>query len=275
MPLNVGRDAVSAITISRLSVPMPAFLASVNQIGFDSYDWIASTIARTKHTVLLWVIGAVPGSHGRDVVDPHSAFGFPLAGRYEGGSVILSSPNVSLEFSFGGVPLRRFELRGDLEPDLSFAPGANLFADTVCKTVPVYGPELTFTGICNPSGVLGASGTFISNAYRGPASVRPAGVRAGRVALLRPTASSDGEATVALSGRGLPAAAHHVAAILLTDAASGTPIALDYRPNTRLRTNRLGRISGVQLTIPGGTALPARIRAYVILDAFPIGQTLT
>ena len=60
LPLKVGRDAVGAMTISRLSVPMPSFLASVNQIGFDSYDWIASTIARTKHHVLLWVVGALP-----------------------------------------------------------------------------------------------------------------------------------------------------------------------------------------------------------------------
>ena len=36
LPLVVRRNSVSAMTISRLSVPMPSFLASVNQIGFDS-----------------------------------------------------------------------------------------------------------------------------------------------------------------------------------------------------------------------------------------------
>ena len=59
LPLKVGRNAVSAMTISRLSVPMPSFLASVNQIGFDSYHWIASTITRTRRHVLLWVVGAL------------------------------------------------------------------------------------------------------------------------------------------------------------------------------------------------------------------------
>ena len=274
LPLQIGRNAVSAITISRLSVPMPAFLASVNQIGFDSYDWIASTIARTKHTVLLWVIGAVKGTHGQELVDPTSTFAFPLAGRYEGDSVILASPNVSLEFSFGEVPLRRFELRGQLNADLRFAPGANLYAEAVCSTVPNYGPELLFTGICNPSGVLATSGTFISTAYRGPASTRPAGVRAGRVTLVRPTATDDGSAEVRLIGPQLPAAAHHVAAILLTDASSGTPVAIDYRTNTALNVDGAGGIDAVRLKIPHGTPLPLHLRAYVIVDAFPIAQAL-
>jgi outer membrane protein assembly factor BamB len=268
LPLRAGRDAVSAMTISRLSVPMPAFLASVNQIGFDSYDWIASTIARTRHTVLLWVIGAKKGPGGRELVDPSSAFAFPLAGRYEGNSLILASPKVALQFSFGEAPLRRFELRGELGPNLSFAPDANLYAETVCATVPNHGPELAFTGICNPSGVLATSGAFISNAYHGAANVRPAGVRAGRVRLV------GARAVVRLYGTRLPSAAHHVASILLTDARSGVPVALDYRTVTALQENADRRITGVRLTIPRGTRLPRRIRAYVIVDAFPVGQSL-
>jgi outer membrane protein assembly factor BamB len=274
LPLKVGRNAVSAMTISRLSVPMPSFLSSVNQIGFDSYDWIASTIARTRHTVLLWVIGARRGAGGREVVDPSSDFAFPLAGRYQGNSVILSSPNVALQFSFGAVPLRRFQLRGELYPDLRFAADANVYAETVCARVPIYGSELTFTGICNPSGVLATSGTFLSAAYRGRASVRPVDLRAGRVSLVPPTATIAGRAAVRLDGTRLPAAARHVAAILLTDARTGTPVALDYRTDTTLETNSAGRITGVRLAIPPGTQLPSDVRAYVIVDAFPISQAL-
>jgi hypothetical protein len=273
LPLNADRNAVTAITIRRLSVPMPPFLPSVNQIGFDSYDWIASTISRTKQTVLLWVIGAHQDAHGRELVDPNSAFAFPLFGRYQGNSVILASPGVPLQFSFGEVPLRRFELRGALDRNLVFNPSANLYAETVCATVPIYGPELAFTGICNPKGVLAASGSFLSRAYRGPADLRPLGVRAGPVTLVRPTAGNDGHADVALSGRRLPVAAHHVAAILLTDAASGAPVAIDARANTSLTTGGAGRITGVHLNIPRGTQLPRRITAYVIMDAFPIRKT--
>ncbi len=272
LPLFAARHSVAAVTISRLAVPMPAFLTSVNQIGFDSYDWIASTISRTRSHVLLWVIGAVKDRHGIERVAPHSAFGFPIAGHYVGRSLILTSPNVPLTFSFGVVPLRQFELRGTLGPDLSFRPGAALYANTVCKTVPNYGAELLFTGICNPNGVLAASGTFLSRAYRGNASVRPAGVHVSSIRLIAPKPGKAGSVDATLAGRSRPSAAHHVAALLLTDAATGQPVAVDYRSNTSLSRDARGRITAFHLTLPAATTLPARIRVYAILDAFPLAQ---
>ncbi len=269
LPLQVHRNRASAITIRRLAVPEPAFLPSVNQIGFDSYDWIASTIARSRSRVLLWVIGAFKDAHGVERVDPHSAFSFPVSGPYAGHSLALSSPGVSLVFSFGLVPLRRFELRGYLQSDLSFRPGVSLFADTVCATVPVYGPELPATGICNPSGVLATSGTLLASAYTGSASVRPAGVRVRSLRLMRSTRLSMGAAVARFAGPGLPSAAQHVAAVLLTDAASGQPVDLDYHAATHLLTHH-GRIVGVHLRIPRDQTLPGRVRAYVMIDAFPV-----
>ena len=272
LPLRAGRDRVSAITISRLAVPMPAFLPSVNQIGFDSYDWIVSTISRTRSRVLMWVIGAFKDARGIERVDPHSAFGFPLEGRFAGRSLLLSSANVPLEFSFGVVPLRRFELRGDLGPDLRFRPGAALYAETVCATVPNYGQQLAFTGICNPAGVLAASGTFLSSAFRGAANTRPPGVRIASIRLRRPAAGSVGSVEATLGGRGLASAARHVAAVLLTDARSGAPIDIDYRGQTSVTVDGRGRILGVRLRLAAGTRLPHRLRAYVIVDAFPLGS---
>ncbi len=273
LPLHVGPRAVSAITITRLSVPMPAFLPSVNQIGFDSYDWIATTIARTRSRLLMWVIGATRDARGRDRVDPHSAFGFPLYGSYAGNTLVLSSPGVPLQFSFGPVPLRRFELAGTLQGNLQFAPVASLYADTVCATVPRYGPELLFTGICNPSGVLAASGTFIGTPYRGPAARRPPGVRLSTLALTLPSASRAGGATARLAGAGLPSASAHVAAILLTDAATGRPVAVQPRSATTTVRDRRGRIVSVHLALPRGAGLPARaLRVYVIVDGFPVAS---
>jgi hypothetical protein len=269
LPLFAGRHRVGAMIIRRLAVPMPAFLPSVNQIGFDSYDWIASTIARTRTRVLLWVIGAYRDAQGVERVDPHSAFGFPLAGTYRGRSLILASPAVPLEFSFGVVPLRPLELRGDLGPDLSFRSGASLYAETVCATVPNYGPELTFTGICNPKGRLAASGTFMSQRYRGTANVRPAGVRVGTVRLTRPNRGRAGSVVARLEGSRLPDARRDVAAILLTGA-DGTPVPVDYRANTTLTKNAAGRIVAVRTALPAATVLPKRLRAYVIVDAFPV-----
>ncbi len=217
------------------------------------------------------MIGAVKDARGVERVDPHSAFGFPLTGRYAGRALSLSSPNVPLVFSFGLVPLRRFEMRGDLGPGLSFAPGVSLFADTVCATVPNYGPELTFTGICNPRGVLAASGTFLSGAYRGTANLRPAGTRIGSLRLTAPGPGTSGHVDARLTGSRLPSAARHVAAILLTNAQTGAPVETDYRAQTSFSTTGRDRIAGVHLTLPAGTVLPRRVRAYVIVDAFPLG----
>ena len=272
LPLTVGRSRVSALTITRLAVPMPAFLPSVNQIGFDSYDWIASTIARSGSRVLLWVIGAVRDARGVERVDPSSAFSFPIAGRYAGGTVMLSSPSVPLTFSFGLVPLRQFSIRGTLGPDRHFRPGVSLYTETVCAHVPHYGAELKFTGICNPSGVLAASGTLIAGPYSGAAASRPSGVRVRRISIVRPTAARAGAVNASLRGPGLPLARHHVASILLTGPSGVDPVALDYRALTRLSVDHGGRITGVRVALPAGTAVPSRVRAYVIVDAFPVAS---
>ena len=65
---------------------------------------------------------------------------------------------------------------------------------------------------------------------------------------------------------------HHVAAVLLVDARSGAPISIDYRSNTSFRRDRKGRIHVIHVRIPRGTRLPSAVRAYVIVDAFPIAQ---
>ena len=271
LPLHVGTNRVSALTITRLAVPMPAFLPSVNQIGFDSYDWIASTIARSGSRVLLWVIGATRDARGIERVDPHSAFSFPVAGRYSGGSVMLSSPSVPLTFSFGLVPLREFSIRGTLQPDLHFRPGVSLYTETVCANVPHYGAELQFTGICNPRGVLAASGTLIAGPYTGPAASRPSGVRVRTISIVRPTAARAGSINASLRGSGLPLARHHVASILLSSATGLEPVSLDYKADTRVSVAG-GRITGVRVTLPAGTTMPSRVRAYVIVDAFPVAS---
>ena len=56
---------------------------------------------------------------------PAGAFSFPLQGRYRHDALLLSQRGLSLTFSFGDVPLRRFDLRMQLGPDVR-ARGASL-----------------------------------------------------------------------------------------------------------------------------------------------------
>src|SRR5262249_35595676 len=48
VPLHTSNDEVSALELSRLAVPLPTLLPSVNQIGFDGYDWIVGALRVSK-----------------------------------------------------------------------------------------------------------------------------------------------------------------------------------------------------------------------------------
>jgi hypothetical protein len=54
-----------------------------------------------------------------------------------------------------------------------------------------------------------------------------------------------------------------------TDAATGKPLNLDYKALTST-TDGGGNLTGVRVEIPPGTALPPRVRLYVIADVFPL-----
>jgi outer membrane protein assembly factor BamB len=284
-PLRVGRSAVGALEISRLAVPLPPLLASVNQIGFDSYDLLAGPVAtsgpdaRGEGSVLLWVVGARRGADGIARADPRGGFAFALAGRYRDDSLALRSDALSLTFTFGRVPFRRFELRAQLDRRGRALPGSSLYAEVTCVDVPNYGPVLYLTGICDDEGTLGASGTFLARRYdgRGGANRRPAGVSLGDVALTRPgaarAAAGEAVATVRLARGAAFRAREHALGLLLVDDATGVPVALDYERLTTPAADARGNLTGVRVRIPAGTALPARVRAYVIADVFPLGST--
>jgi outer membrane protein assembly factor BamB len=275
--LAVTRDRVSALEITRLAVPLPPLLPSVNQIGFDQYDLIAGLVrlgapdAQGERSVLLWVVGGKRGAHGRLVADPKAGFAFPLTGRLRGDEFLLRRDGLTLQFSFGSVPLRRFELRGSLTRRLDTRAGASLYTEVTCNDVPNYGPLLLITGICTLDGNLIAAGTFLTHRYdrRGGASSRPADVTASDLRVRPPTALAAGEVHVALRADGYRAD-DHVVSILLIDTATGSPVGIDYQGLTSVERNGAGDVSGARVRIPRGSALPARLQAVVMTDAFPL-----
>jgi hypothetical protein len=187
---------------------------------------------------------------------------------------MLNASQVNLQFSFGPVPIRSLDFRGQLGADGRFAPGASVYGRVTCAEVPNYSAYLYVAGVCNPADTLASYGTFLSDRYdeRGDANRRPAGVQAGDLTLRPPTASSDGEAVAGLElDRGARyRAASHLGSILLVDAATGTLVNLDYRSLTTQTVDERGNLSEIRLAIPAGTMLPQRVRAYVIADVFPL-----
>ena len=161
----------------------PPIVPSLNQIGFDSYDMVVGALEVSKPdasgegSLLLWAVSTRRGPGGVPVADRRGAFSFPLAGRYRDDSVIVSQRGLNLTFSFGDVPLRRFELRMQLDGRLRSRGGAALYVEVSCPDVPVYGPAFIAIGLCNEDLTLPASGTFVTGRYpaAGPANRRPAG----------------------------------------------------------------------------------------------------
>jgi hypothetical protein len=276
LPLGVGRKKTSAFSLSRLAIPLPPLLPSVNQIGFDSYDMIAGTIAAPKGRsgkLLLWVIGGRRDRHGVLRPDPAGNFQFPLSGHHRRDTLELGSQGLSLQFSFGSVPLRLFDIRGQMAPDLSVRPGTGLYSETTCNDVPNYSVQLRVAGVCNAQDILAASGTLLTNRYGlRAANRRPRGVRLASLTLTRPGPSTPGTAIAQLAlsrGTRYPAD-KHVGSIVLTSP-DGSVVSLDYHGQTSVATDAAGNLGTIQLTIPPGTVLPDVVRAYAITDVFPLG----
>jgi hypothetical protein len=210
----------------------------------------------------LWAVSTKPGT---GIADRKGAFAFPLSGLYRDDSLLLSQSGLTLTFSFGDVPLRRFDLRMRMGADRR-ARGASLTAEVFCPEVPVYGAAIEAIGLCNADHVLPSSGTFITGPYRGAANKRPRGVRLASLSLDR------AKRTVVARLAGAPLqASRHAAAILLTDAQTGAVVSLDYRKRISAIVRR-GAIRAVRLRIPAGTVLPARIKAFVITDVYPLAE---
>jgi outer membrane protein assembly factor BamB len=269
LPLRRPKRAVAAFRLRRLAAPLPAFLPSVNQIGFDSYEWLVGVLdigkpdASGRGSLLAWVIGVKPGRKGTWLADPAARFAFPLYGEYRRDAFMLGLRNITLTFSFGPVPLDRLEFRGRLNKDMTTS-GPNLYAESTCATIPNYGPFLpTTTRLCNQDGKIIVGGTYLTQRYVGPANAKPAGIALSALDLTRPTPGSAGQATATLSK--VPGRAHE-ASILLTDAGTGEPVALDYAAATKTDANH------VTLTIPAGTQLPQSVKAWAIADVYPLGS---
>jgi outer membrane protein assembly factor BamB len=278
LPLSVRANRVSTFELRRLAVPLPAFLPSVNQIGFDSYVLLVGAIAigapdaTGSGKILLWATQARKGPRHTYTPDPHGTLVFPLAGLYRRDTLLLSVHGAVLTFSFGQVPLQRLDMGFQLDRALRTRPGASVYAEAQCAQIPNYSVATFITGICNSSGVLAAAGTFITDRYprSGTANRRPRGVRLASLTLHPPNPLSPGSLTARL--RLLPGVRYlstdHRIGLLLTSQ-DGQPVGLDYT-NQTTAVDSAGNISAVTLRIPAGTSLPPHPRAYVITDVYPL-----
>ncbi|MBL8055756.1 MAG: PQQ-binding-like beta-propeller repeat protein [Anaerolineales bacterium] len=281
LPLAMGVDEVGALEWTRLAVPIPTMLPSLNQIGFDYMDWIVGVVAldppdaRGGGRVTAWAIGARRAAAGQLAADPATDFRLPLSGRYQGDAFQLANRRFHMAVTGIPIPFKRFELRGRLGADGRVRPGAAAFAETDLLAIPTFGPLLALAGLgTNVIEKLLTVGTYVTRPYAGPANRRPAGVSLAGVDFEPPAGPHAGRVSAQL--RLAPGAAYplaeHLPGLLLLDARTGEPVPLDYHAGLTARADAAGNVWTVTLALPADTRLPSALDAIVLLDVFPLAR---
>ena len=280
-PWTVGQAKVAALELTRLAVPIPAMMPSLNQIGFDYFDCILSAIAVSdpassgNSKVVCWMTGAERGEDGVLRAAPKPDLMFPLNGVFRADQFILRNEGFNLTVQGVRIPFKVLEFRGQLNPDHSLAPDACTYGEADALSVPDFGPLLVLAGLANDVyRKLVVFGTYVTRAYdeRGMANLSPQGVTAENFDYAPPSRFKSGSVTAYV--RVAPGveylATNHRPAILLLDREHVEAVLMDYLENTRTVANEKGNLESVSLTIPKGTHVPEPCAAILILDAFPI-----
>jgi len=281
LPLQVEPDAVSAFEWTRLAVPIPPMLPSLNQIGFDYMNWIVGTVTVTPPDahgagrLVLWAVGGRRDAAGRLVADPTTDFVVPLVGEYRGDAFAVRSRNFTMRVTGIPIPFNLFEMRGQLGADGRVRPGATVYAEADALGIPTFGKYLVLAGLANNLyEKLVVAGTYVTRPYPpdGPANTRPAGLGVGGLRVLPATAQTPGHvvAEMRMAPGTAYAAAEHRLGVLLLDTATLQAIPLDYRDNVQVSADAAGNPREIALKVPAGTQLPRALEVVVLADVFPL-----
>ena len=280
LPLTVEAEKVSGFELRRLAVPYPSMMTSLNQIGFDSYNWIVGTVEidtpdeKNQGGVIIWAIGGEYNEAGALVPKRDTEFMFPMAGSFQNDAFILENKNLEFEVSGIRVPFKTFQMRGQLKEDMSVLPGATTYAEVSPFSDPVYGPLLAAGGLVNKNLKVIASGAYLTRALppQTRANIKPENISVSDLSYEKPTLSKPGKIVVSFEQNGQYLAEEHLTSVLIIDDAKSQPVWLNYRLQTKEEVDDAGALRKIELTIPAGTPIPAKPRAIVMTDVFPLHQ---
>lgn len=281
LPLHMGEDEVTAFEWTRLAVPIPTMLPSLNQIGFDYMNWLIGPVLLTPPDgngagkVVLWAIGATRNARGELVVDVATDFRLPLYGRYHHDAFILSNRSFNMAITGIPIPFNLFQLRGRLGRDLRILPGARAYAETKVLSIPTFGIPMVIAGLANKIWQkLVAMATYVTRPYpaSGTANKKPAGVQVEAVDFDKQAGTIVAKIRVD-DGHAYPVD-QHIGAIVLVDVEKSEVVTLDYHKNLTQTGDEAGDLRQIELALPKGTRLPAQVSAFVMLDVFPVYETM-
>ena len=278
-PLADPPDAVGAFEWTRLAVPVPTMLPSLNQIGFDYIDWIVGVIDRrgagSAGRLTAWAIGARRDAAGQLVADPAGDFRLPLSGGWRGDAFRLANRDFHMAVTGIPIPFKVFELRGRMGADGRAQPGTTAYAETDLLSIPTFGPLLVLAGLgTNVFEKLLTMSTYITRPYAGPANRRPEALSVAAVNFDAPLGPHAGrvEARLRLAAGAAYPLAEHRPGLLLLAAATGEPVTLDYHNHLSASADAAGNLAAVTLSVPTTARLPQALEAVVLADVFPLAR---
>jgi outer membrane protein assembly factor BamB len=261
-------DPAGVWELYRIAAPLPTILPSYNQIGFDSLHYLIGLVeGGAPGQAVAWVVGGkLAAGSNTTVVDPATRVLFPLTVTHRGGALTLEGSGFAIEFNRIRLPFQFFRIatRVDGQGNALASPALNVSA--VCGGITLYGQFLQQLGFCNPqTDVLTVFGGAEFRPHDGGVQAPPAGV--GTVDFgVDATAVS-----IALGNTTLRADEHSVG-ILVIDDATGAPLSLDYGFKTARTVGPTGLIETV--SVPwDGVPIPATMRIYLMVDAYPAART--
>lgn len=257
-------DPSAVWEIYRLAAPMPTIMPSYNQIGFDSLHFLLGVVEGTPERFIGWVVGGMLAEgENKTIVDPATRALFPLEMRYEDG--LLTAANnggFGVEVMNATVSFNLFRLATRIDSSGQTKETPRLLVSTTCSTIELYGPFLQTLGLCNAqTDILSVFGAALLRPHETGVQQMPSGV--GDVTFTM--AGSEIAATVAGTGLSMD---DHSFGLLLVDAATGSPLSLDYGLSTTREAGADGKLAKVSLDVEDAS-IPSELRAYLMVDTYP------
>ncbi len=260
-------DETGIVELYRLAAPLPTILPSYNQIGFDSIHYVIGLIEGEADDIIAWGVGGALDDQGNTVVNPSSEVRFPLVFRWDDGLLtMINEEGFTIEFNGFPLPFRFFRVATTLDAEGNALHSPWLNAKTICDEITFYGTFLKALGFCNiETGLLDAVGGSEFRPYGDGTQDAPSGV--GTVEIAR-----NGDMVVAtLTGTTLQSEEHNFG-ILTLDADTGIPVGLNYTERTD-KAPETGTIQTVTLDLTDVEDVPASLRVYLMVDAYPAAVT--
>ena len=257
-------DDTGIVELYRIAAPLPTILPSYNQIGFDSIHYVMGLVEAAGDEVIAWGVGGTLDGQGNTVVSPSSEVRFPLVFRWDDGLLtMINEEGFTIEFNGFPLPFQFFRVATTLDARGTATRSPWLNAKTICDEITFYGDFLDLLGFCNrETGLLDAVGGAEFRAF-GSEGIQSAPPGIGTVEFSR-----QGDViAAALTDTALRSEEHNFG-LLLLDAATGTPVGLNYTERTA-KAPGTGTVQSVSVDLREVDAVPDTLRVYLMVDAYP------